>query len=232
MRRLASGLAAALLAAAACAGVGARHPPREATAASAAPGLAAALGTPPAPGSDEAKADLAIVLWLQRTRLEADVARARRDIGLGLDAFAPALGPGFDAGRHPRTAALLDRAHASASAPIRDAKARFRRVRPYDADRRVTPAVPPEDTPSFPSSHATRGVLIARVLAALAPSRGEALNEAGQRAGFDRVLAGVHYPSDVLAGQRLGEALAAALLQDPAFARDLAAVRAAEWPAP
>ncbi|MFL5262267.1 MAG: phosphatase PAP2 family protein [Anaeromyxobacteraceae bacterium] len=228
MRRLASA-AAALLAIAACAGVGAKPPPRDGVAAHGAPALATALGAPPAAGSDEAKADLAIVLWMQRTRRDEDVARARRDIGLGLEAFASALGAGFDVGSHPRTRALIDRAHASATAPIRDAKARFRRARPYEADRRVTPAVPPEDTPSFPSSHATRGVLVARVLAALAPSRGDALRDCGQRVGFDRVLAGVHYPTDVLGGQRLGEALAAALLEDPAFARELEAVRAAEW---
>jgi acid phosphatase (class A) len=227
--RLASAAAALLaISVAACAGVGARASPRDA----AAPALAAALGAPPAAGSDDAKADLAIVLWMQRTRRDEDVARARREIGLGLEAFAPALGAGFDAARYPRTRALLDRAHASATAPIRDAKARYRRARPYEADRRVTPAVPPEDTPSFPSSHATRGVLVARVLAALAPSRGDALRDCGQRVGFDRVLAGVHYPSDVLAGQRLGEALAVALLETPAFARELEAVRAAEWARP
>jgi acid phosphatase (class A) len=228
MRRIAPAVLVALLAAASCAPVSplAAAEPRSA---GPVPDFAAVLLGPPAAGSDDAKADLAIVLWLQRTRHRCDVERARRDLGLGLDAFAPALGGGFDPARHPRTAALLDRAHASATGPIRAVKARFGRPRPYEADPRVEPAVPREDTPSYPSSHATRGVLVARVLAALAPARQEALLEAGLRAGFDRVLGGVHYPSDVLAGQRLGDMLASALLRDPAFIREIEAVRAAEW---
>ena len=155
--------------------------------------------------------------------------RARHDVGLGLDAFAPALGDGFSPARHPRTAALVERAHAAATAPLRAAKARFARVRPYDADERVQPAAAREDTPSYPSGHATRGVLVARVLAALAPARRDALLELGRQVGYDRVIAGVHYPSDVLAGQQLGDAIADALLATPAFRADLEAARAAEW---
>jgi acid phosphatase (class A) len=229
MRRLA--LALALLAAApSCAGAGAERRPAAAAPSLDLAAVAAALPPPPAPGSDDAKADIAIVLWLQRTRSVADEERARRDVGLGLAAFAPALGDGFASASHPRTAALIDRAHAAATAPIRGAKARFGRVRPYDADRRVEP-LDREDTPSYPSSHATRGLLVARILGELSVGRAGALLDAGRRVGHDRVLAGVHYPTDVLAGQRLGDALADALLADRAFRAELEAVRAAEWSA-
>ena len=227
MRRLAP-LAAALALCAACAGA----------AAAAGPGARArplvaldALSPPPAAGSDESKADLAIVLWEQRTRSQEDVERSRREVGLGLEAFAGALGPGFDAPAHPRTAALLDRAHAAATPIVGDAKARWRRPRPSDADPRVHSAVEREDTFSYPSSHGVRGVLIARILAELAPSRWEALLAAGRRVGWDRVTAGAHYPSDVVGGQQLGEAIAAALLADPSFRAELEAARV-EWPAP
>lgn len=189
----------------------------------------AALAPPPPTGSDEDKADLAVVLWLQRTRSREDVARATRELVLDLDAFAAALGPGFDAGAHPRTRELLDLVHARATRPIQDAKKRFARPRPFQADARVAPAVEREVTFSYPSSHATRGVLVARVLADLAPARREALLEAGLRAGYDRVVAGVHYPSDVLAGQRLGGALADELLASPDVRARLEAARAAEW---
>ena len=195
--------------------------------------VSAVLAPPPPAGSDDAKADLAVVLWLQRTRSSDDVARATREIVLDLGAFAAAFGPGFDAGAHPRTRELLDLVHARATRPILDAKKRFARPRPYQADARVVPAVEREHTFSYPSSHATRGVLVARVLAELAPARREALLEAGLRAGYDRVVAGVHYPSDVLAGQRFGAVLAESLLASPDVRAELEAVRAAEWrPAP
>jgi acid phosphatase (class A) len=190
---------------------------------------AALIGPPPVSGSDEANADLAIVLWLQRTRTPGQVTQAQNEVKIGLETFASVLGPGFDTAAHPRTRALIERLHAEASALVDQARGHFARPRPFVADRRVEPAVKADSTPSYPSSHGTRGILYARVLAELAPSRREALIEAGRSVGYHRVLAGVHYPSDVLAGQRLGEAVADGLLATPAFRAEIADIRAAEW---
>jgi acid phosphatase (class A) len=189
----------------------------------------AILGPPPAAGSDDAKADLAIVLWLQRTREPDDVARAQSEVKIGLETFAGALGPGFDAAAHPRTRALIERLHEDAAALVDQAKDHFARPRPFLADARVQPVVKRDASPSYPSSHGTRGVLYARVLGELAPARRDALLEVGRRVGYDRVLAGVHYPSDVLAGQHLGEALAEAILATPGLRAEIAGIRAGEW---
>ncbi len=185
----------------------------------------------PARGSDQDKADLAIVLWMQRTRSSADVARARDHLQVNLATFATALGDRFDVAAHPRTQALLDRFVARSHAVSGEAKRRWARPRPYVADARVAPAVKLEDTFSYPSGHAIRGVLLARILGELAISRRAELLEIGLQVGYDRVVGGVHYPSDVLGGQRLGEALATALLASPDLSAEVEAVRAAEWPA-
>ncbi|HET9555477.1 MAG TPA: phosphatase PAP2 family protein, partial [Anaeromyxobacteraceae bacterium] len=103
------------------------------------------------------------------------------------------------------------------------------RPRPYEASAQVAPIVERERSASFPSGHATRGALFAALLAELAPGGRAALLRRGAEIGEDRVIAGVHYPSDVAAGQRLGEALARALLAEPAFRAALEAARAAEW---
>ena len=223
-------LALVLVATFACsAHVDARRAPLPSVPGAASADPVAVLAPPPAAGTDEAKADLAVVLWLQRTRTAEDVARATRELVLGLDAFAGALGPAFDPAGYPRTRALLDLVHARATRSILEAKKSFARPRPYQSDPRVAPAVEREKTFSYPSSHATRGVLVARILGELAPSRREALLEAGLQAGYDRVLAGVHYPSDVLAGQRLGAALADAFRADPEVRTMLETARVAEW---
>jgi len=190
---------------------------------------ASVLGPPPPRGSVAEREDVAVVLWEQRVRTADDAARLSHDPGLGLDFFAPALGDGFDAAAHPRTRALIDRVHARATPIILGAKDRFGRARPYDADARVEPVAEKEATPSYPSGHATRGVLVARVLGELAPARREALRQAGLRPGYERVLGGVHYPSDVLAGFQLGDAIADAFLADPALQESLETVRRAEW---
>lgn len=195
-------------------------------------GAAALVGTFPAPGSADASADLAVVLWEQRTRTPEEVARAVAEEELSLEDYAAVLGTTFDVGRHPLTEALLARAMDASRPCVAAAKAAHRRPRPYVADARVVPVVAPERTASFPSGHATRGALLAAVLAELAPDRRAALLARGAQIGQDRVIAGVHYPSDVAAGEKLGLAIAEALLADPAFRAEVARVRAAEWDRP
>ena len=195
-------------------------------------GPAALVGTFPPPGSADAAADLAVVLWEQRTRTPDEVSRALAEEQLSLEDYAAVLGTTFDVARHPLTDALLARAMAASRPCVAAAKGAHRRPRPYAADGRVRPAVPPEPTASFPSGHATRGALLAAVLAELAPDRREAVLARGAQIGHDRVIAGVHYPSDVAAGEKLGLAVAEALLADPAFRAELERVRASEWKAP
>jgi acid phosphatase (class A) len=217
-------VAVALLLAAAAAAGEARCPLPEGPG-----GPAAVAGAVPAPGSPEAAADLAAVLGAQRARTPEDVARAASEEELSLEDFAAVLGTTFDVARHPLTEALLARAVAASRPCVGAAKAAHARPRPYVADARVSPSVSREPTASFPSGHATRGALMGAVLAELAPERREALLRRGAQIGDDRVIAGVHYPSDVAAGQRLGAAVARALLADPAFRAALDEARTREW---
>lgn len=217
-------LAAAVLLAAAPPVVDARCPLPEGGG-----GPAALVGSYPVAGSPEEAADRAVVLWEQRTRAPDEVARARAEERLTLEDFAAALGPGFDPARHPLTEALLARAATAARPCVAAAKGAHARPRPYAADPHVEPVVPRETTASFPSGHATRGALFAALLAELAPDRRDALLRRGAQIGEDRVIAGVHYPSDVAAGERLGRAVARALLADPAFRATLDEARAKEW---
>jgi acid phosphatase (class A) len=195
----------------------------------AAGGAAAIVAPFPARDSPEGAADLAIVLWEQRTRTPEEVARARSEEVLSLEDFAAVLGPGFVPARRPLTEALLARAARAARPCVGALKRGFARPRPYAADPRVSPAVEREDSASYPSGHATRAALFAALLAELAPARREVLLRRGAQIGADRVIAGVHYPSDVAAGQRLGDAVAQVLLAEPDFREALEGVRAREW---
>ncbi|WP_306591002.1 phosphatase PAP2 family protein [Geothrix sp. 21YS21S-4] len=187
------------------------------------------LGPFPKADSDDGKADLAIVLWHQRTRTAPEVERALSEVKLGLGAYSTALGRAGDGARFPRTAALLDLAGKDVKAVTDELKQHFQRPRPYAADPRVQPAVERETSPSYPSGHATRGLVYALVLAELAPERRDALLVRGRQVGVDRVIGGVHYPSDIEAGQRLALKLASEWLAKPQNRALLEAVRAAEW---
>jgi membrane-associated phospholipid phosphatase len=193
---------------------------------------AAFLGPFPKVDSDEGKADLAIVLWHQRTRTPAEVQSAAAEVKLLLGAYSEAMGQPLDAVRFPKTAALLDQVGKDIKAQTDGLKKLFGRPRPYLADARVQPAIERETSPSYPSGHATRGIAFAMVLSELVPSRRETLLACGRQVGVHRVIGGVHYPSDIEAGQRLGLKLGELWLANPLNRAQVDGVRTAEWYGP
>ena len=111
------------------------------------------------------------------------------------------------------------------------------RIRPYLAHPDLQPCLPPEGTGSFPSGHAVWFRATAELLADLLPERRERLELVGRQGGANRVLCGVHYPSDVEAGQRFGAAAARQIIaspqwrafrEDPSLQQELVRLRATE----
>jgi membrane-associated phospholipid phosphatase len=71
-----------------------------------------------------------------------------------------------------------------------------------------------------------RGALWAVILVKFTPSLEEQLLARGAQIGRDRVIAGVHFPTDVAAGQKLGVAIARQIMATSAFRRDLRRAKA------
>ncbi len=187
---------------------------------------AALLPAPPAKGSQEATYELETVLKLQATRTDAEVARAKSEAKLSPAAFQPVFGKDFTAENLPLLFALLTDAAADSKAISDPAKTQFARQRPQFADSKVQPAISGEVDGSYPSGHATRGILWASILSQIAPDKKEALLQRGEEIGWDRIIAGVHFPSDIYAGRVLGLALAHAMNNDPAFQAQFAKAKA------
>ena len=61
-----------------------------------------------------------------------------------------------------------------------------------------------KDSPSYPSGHAAQGTLVANYLAYINPSHKMEFLKLGRDIGKSRVIAKVHYPSDIVVGERLG----------------------------
>lgn len=171
-------------------------------------------GTPPAPGSPEEAGDLAILLWLQRYRTPEMVAATWLLLDRNLSTFSGAVGAELG-GPTPVLKAGLE----SFMAPVNHAygviKRQRGRIRPYIAHGELHPCLPPEATGSFPSGHAVWFRATAELLADLLPERRERLERIGRQGGANRVLCGVHYPSDVDAGQRFGGAAAQEIIASP-----------------
>ena len=173
-----------------------------------------AVGQPPKPQTAAADQDLAILLWLQKHRtpdqiakswllLDRNIVQFDRALGIDMTKSTPAVVLGVTS-----FLKLVDGAKDS----IKD---RLQRPRPFVSHPEIRVCLPPESGWSFPSGHSAFFRSAAVLLADLVPERRERLLAVGLLGGTSRNICGLHYPSDVDAGQRLGEAAALQILSSP-----------------
>jgi len=185
----------------------------------------ALLPSPPAPGSPEEAADLASARRVFKKRTPAEEARAKKDASLSMFLFAPAIGQCFQPGKFPKTEELFERVKKDIADAINVPKDHWKRQRPYQLDERLSLGRP-ENSFGYPSGHSTRGTVYSLVLAEVFPAQKEAILAIGRDIGWDRVLIGKHFPTDIYAGRVLGQAVFRELLASPAFQHDLAQAKA------
>jgi membrane-associated phospholipid phosphatase len=169
----------------------------------------------PPPGARETRRELDALLARQASLGDAERARI---------AYWAAGAPGYRwnqlaydlsrSGETPveRVYALLNVAIYDATVATWNAKYQYRRVRPHDASPRVSTHVPVTASPSYPSEHAAAAGAAAAVLAYLYPEEAAKLDAQAAESAATRVAAGVHYPSDVEVGLRLGREVAARVI--------------------
>jgi acid phosphatase (class A) len=83
-----------------------------------------------------------------------------------------------------------------------------------------------EPLSSYPSGHATMGFSMAVVLADLAPKRAPAPLARAADYANSRLVCGMHFRADIVAGQVLGTEAAGDLLRNPRFRADRDAAQA------
>jgi acid phosphatase (class A) len=184
------------------------------------PDGASLLPPPPARGSVEEAADLAAVRAVFSARTEAEKARALKDYSIAFSLFGPAIGPGFDLHHLPKTQALLEKVKKDIGAAIDAPKNHYKRLRPYQIDEQLVLG-DPERSFSYPSGHSTRGTVYSLVIAELFPEKKDAILAIGRDIGWDRVLLGKHFPTDIYAGRVLGYAIVRELHSSTLFQHDL-----------
>src|SRR5919201_819471 len=91
-------------------------------------------------------------------------------------------------------------------------KRRTGRRRPYEVVPAVYAGAAPLDAFSFPSGHTLHAVAFTMVAASYYPALGGVLAAFTLLVAASRVVLGLHYPSDVLAGAAIGCAIAGASL--------------------
>jgi acid phosphatase (class A) len=185
------------------------------------------LPPPPADGSPAAKAEMDELHRIEASRTPADFAHAMSDDKAeDVSAFAAVMGPRFDLKALPKTAALFADLRKEEKEAATQAKNYFKRNRPWVLDPALKSCAR-GDKPqsSYPSGHATMGYSFAVVLAALAPEKADAIMARASDYAESRLICGMHYRRDIVAGQVLGTAVAVELMALPAFKTEFDAAR-------
>jgi acid phosphatase (class A) len=187
--------------------------------------LLAILAPPPAADSAQTRSELAEILAIQVTRTAEAEARALADVPEDVWRFQEAVGQSFTRERLPRTAAFFERIKATEGAVVDPAKDNWKRTRPAVLSDLVRPCVKPSTSGSYPSGHTTVGTMMGIVLSNMLPEKRREIMARAWEYGWNRVIGGVHYRSDIEAGRIAGSVIAAALMELPEFAAEFRAAR-------
>ncbi|WP_295993790.1 phosphatase PAP2 family protein [Rugamonas sp.] len=186
------------------------------------------LPAPTAADSTATRAELAELHRIEAARTPAQVEAARADETIEtLFIYQSVLGERFNPAALPLTAALAKHVSNDEGVNSTPGKLAFGRVRPYNVDATLHPVCKTKTkNDSYPSGHATAGYLDALVLIEMVPEQRDAILARADDYAHNRLICGVHFPSDVAAGKLLAYATHAAMDANPAFQAELAAAKA------
>jgi acid phosphatase (class A) len=192
--------------------------------------LAQIIPDAPADDSLATRADLETVYQVQRRRTPEEVAVAAYFASDNVFQYDAVLGRWFNAHNLPETAEFFAQVQADRSAISGKGKALWNRRRPPQMDSRIHACISLPTNASYPSGHSTQAFVWANLLSEIFPEHREALLERAQLVAWSRVVGGVHYPTDIVAGRQLGERLAHDFLARPDVRAALARIRAEATP--
>lgn len=189
--------------------------------------LTVLIPPPPVKGSVDDKADMMAVLDAQARASDARKAQALADSDETIYVmFTSVVGDKFIAASTPKAAKFFERIGDSEDDTLDAAKPYFGRVRPWIANPEVKAIAKPSKSGSYPSGHTTRVTINAIMLSMMVPEKKAEIWARANDYAESRVIGGMHYPTDILAGWRTGTAMAAVMLEQPDFKADFDAAKA------
>ncbi|MBW6420294.1 phosphatase PAP2 family protein [Rhizobium sp. XQZ8] len=186
------------------------------------------LPPPAANDSAKTKQEVGELLSIQVTRTKAMEDRAIADVEENVWRFADVVNnPKFTKDNLPKLAAFFDRVVETEAAVVDPAKDVWKRPRPHLLyPDLVKPVVPLSKSGSYPSGHTTVGTLMGVVLANMLPEKKDAIMARAWEFGWNRVIGGIHYPSDIEAGRISGISIAQTIMQHDDYKAEFEAAKA------
>jgi acid phosphatase (class A) len=180
--------------------------------------LVGLLQPPPCETCEETKAELAELAALEQSRTPEQADHAGKDAERSLARFLAGAGIAFDADTLKGCEVFFVTRRKDEVAALEAAKGAFCRHRPFATPgNTLHPLDSPSDSYSYPSGHSTYGATTGFLLAAMMPEKRDAIYARVNDYARSRMVAGVHFRSDVEAGKLFGSAIANVLFAKPGF---------------
>ena len=174
---------------------------------------------PPPPLKDSAaqKEDEKELFKLQKSRSTVDCDRAASEIDATFSEFyGPPLGP-LTSSQVAKLGDFFSDVRRETGSFIGRLKSEYPRPRPYVYIEGLSPCIKREASDSYPSGHAILAEVFALILIDLFPSDKSKIEARSEMIGKDRVLAGVHHPSDISSGRAVGQQIFTELRKSEKF---------------
>ena len=132
----------------------------------------------------------------------------------------------FSSEKNPEAEELITKVVVDAGVFIISYKKEFLRVRPDFLAPDLKTVIPNPGHPAYPSGHGGQSHIVGLILAMLDEKHKDIYMAHAWAIGTRREIAGVHYPSDSVAGRKLAEDVLAKLMKVPEFQEQLKEAKA------
>lgn len=166
------------------------------------------IGPYPVSGSIEEKKEDQILLEYQKTRTADDCAKINLEKKTGFEAFYMDHHGPISKEEFKSIEKDIEESHQFYSLNKKTAKNIYQRPRPFVRNKSIRPCVRPNSKYSYPSGHTTLAYFWANLLIHIYPAKKEAILKRAHEIAMNRIIGGVHHPSDIEAGKKLGSKLA------------------------
>lgn len=171
--------------------------------------------------SADQKADEKQLQEWQKKRTPEDCKRATSEVVVTLQSFYGLPYGQLTEAQIQKLQPLFDQIRNEGGPYIGQIKKGYSRVRPYEYVKKLEPCVGKEPSMAYPSGHATLAVLYSLVLKDLFPAKEKDLQIRSEQISLDRVMAGVHHPTDIEAGKKLGLLIYNEISKSQAYQSDI-----------
>lgn len=173
------------------------------------------IPSPPANSSKETGEEIQLLLSYKELRTEERLKKIQDEILPQTTEFGGhVVTDYFDARQFPLTAPLLQDVFDDLNIVLFTLKNKYGRTRPHTLEPDISPAIEVPGHPAYPSGHSTQAHFVAYFLSELAPERREEFEKRAMEIAVNREVAGLHYPSDTLAGKLIARQFVDLLLND------------------